>query len=585
VGMKDDSETAGRSPARGFFGRRRAELLCALLLTLAAATMLTVVRRKSLTVDELVMIPAGYYHVTEGDFRPVNEHPPFAKILAALPLLFTGTEAPPVAPPPGYDYGYFLDLFHRFWRANDARYEAVTFWARVPAVLTTVLLGALLFVYARRYFGERAALFAVALFSLEPTVLAHGRVVQTDIPSALAFVVFAFTFYEYLKGPTVRRAAGTGLAAGFAAVTKFSMLALAPVLGVALAALFLRGPRRAVAAQALALAFAAVLVVHAAYFFQYRAPEPRAVSLAHLGVSEEWDAALAGPLGGGYVALQTLLPVDFVKGVDWQLSHARGGHPASLLGQYSTHGWWYYFPVAFALKVPLPFLLLSVVSLAWAAASYIRGRDHRLLALLAPFAFFTGLLTLNSINIGVRYYLPAYMFLFLLCGVFLDRLLVRLRHHKAAAAALVALLVGWAGLEAARAYPDHMTYFNQLASSRPHWWYLSDSNVEWGDDVRELSLYLRERNELVVGAALLGWQTLEQYGVAQASVFVPPGKTPERTRYVAVGASLLNGSTVPGGFDNGVTLSEPERVNYFDGFRRRQPEKVFGGSIYLYRVE
>ncbi|HWS52560.1 MAG TPA: glycosyltransferase family 39 protein, partial [Pyrinomonadaceae bacterium] len=271
---KDESEAA-RAGGRGFFSRRRAELLCALLLMLAAATMLTVVRRKSLTVDELVLIPAGYYHVTEADFRPVNEHPPFAKTVAALPLLFTGAEAPPVEPPPDSDYSYFLGLFEQFWRDNDARHETIAFWARVPAVLTTVLLGALLFVYARRYFGERAALFAVALFSLEPTVLAHGRVVQTDVPSALAFVVFAFTFYEYLKGPTLRRAALVGLAAGFAAVTKFSMIALAPVLCVAFAALFLWGPRRglarrAVCAQALAAAAGAVLLVHAAYFFQQR---------------------------------------------------------------------------------------------------------------------------------------------------------------------------------------------------------------------------------------------------------------------------------------------------------------------------
>ena len=588
---EDDTQTGRENGARGFFGRRRGELLCALLLTLAAATMLAVVSRKSITVDETVMIPAGYYHVAEGDLRPVNEHPPFAKVLAALPLLFTGTEAPPSDPPPEHDYGYFLDLFDRFWEANDARYETVTFWARVPAVLTTVLLGALLFVYARRYFGERAALFAVALFSLEPTVLAHGRVVQTDIPSALAYVVFAFTFYEYLKGPNLRRAAYVGLAAGLAAVTKFSMIALGPVVCVALLALYVAGPRRlglarrAVAGQALALAAACVLAVHAAYLFQYRAPEPLDVSLAHLGLSEGTEAMLAGPLRFAHAALQRVFPVDFVAGVNWQLSHARQGHPAGMFGQYSMHGWWYYYPAAFALKTTLPFLLLSLVSLAWALAAYLRGRDHRLLALLAPFAFFTGLLMLNSINIGVRYYLPAYMFLFVLGGVFLDRLLVRLRHHKVAGALVVALALGWVGLEAARAFPDHMSYLNQLASSRPHWWYLSDSNVEWGDDVRELSLYLRARGERRVGGALLNWQVLERYGVEQAAVFVPPGSRPEETRYVAIGASLLNGSTVPGGFDNGVALSEQERVDYFRPFRARAPEKIFGGSIYLYRMK
>ncbi len=155
----------------------------------------------------------------------------------------------------------------------------------------------------------------------------------------------------------------------------------------------------------------------------------------------------------------------------------------------------------------------------------------------------------------------------------------------ALAAALAAATFVWTAAEAARAYPDHMTYMNQLASGAPRWWYLSDSNVEWGDDVRDLALYLRGRGETRVGAALLGWQLLELYGVEQAAVFVPPGEPVEGTRYVAVGASLLNGSTVPSEFEEGWELNEYERVNYFEEYRRRAPEKVFGGSIYLYRVK
>jgi hypothetical protein len=287
-------------------------------------------------------------------------------------------------------------------------------------------------------------------------------------------------------------------------------------------------------------------------------------------------------LAAGYHALQVVFPADFVSGVGWQLAHAEMGHDAGLLGQYSRMGWWYYFPVAFALKTPLPILLASLAGLAWALTRLRRAREGRVLVLVLPLACFTLLLMFSTINIGVRYYLPAYPLFFILAGAALDRLLLR---RRALGAALAAILFCWAGVEAARAYPDHMTYMNQLASRAPHWWYLSDSNVEWGDDVRALTLYLRERGETRVGAAVLCWNLLELYGVEQAAFFVPPGEEPARTRYVAVGASLLNGSTVPGSFDDGTELSEERRVNYFDEYRRRTPEKVFGGSIYLYRVE
>src|SRR5437762_13573959 len=142
--MKLDGEKReAEASAQGFLGRRAA-VLCALLLMLAALQMLAVIRRKSITVDEWVMIPAGYYHLTAGDYRPVSEHPPFAKVIAAAPLLLTGAAAPPIDAAP-HDYFYFLDKFDEFWHMNAARFDYLTFWARVPAVLVTLLLGALVF--------------------------------------------------------------------------------------------------------------------------------------------------------------------------------------------------------------------------------------------------------------------------------------------------------------------------------------------------------------------------------------------------------------------------------------------------------
>ena len=589
--MKTDAERGEAGAGAPDLLSRRAGVLCAALLALMGAQMLGVIRQKSITVDEWVLIPAGFYHLTEGDFRPVNEHPPVAKVLGAAPLVVLGAQAPPIEEG-AHEYGYFLDRFEEFWRTNAGRLDYLCFWARVPMVMLALVLGALVFVFARRHWGARAALFAVALYSLEPTLVAHGRVVQTDVPSALALLVFSFALYAYLKTPGARRGACVGAAAGFAAVTKFSMVALGPVLCVVFAALLALAPRKGlrrahVAGHAAALALAAIVAVNAGYFFRHAPPEPFEDALARSVVTADvGQGTLRAALDRGYHLLQIIFPADFVSGVGWQLGHAQLGHPAGLLGDYERHGWWYYFPVSFVLKTPLPVLLLALGGLAWGLWRLWRAREGRVLVLLLPPALFTLLLTFSTINIGVRYYLPAYPFFFILAGAMLDDLLRRSRAapRRVLAAALASVSLAWAGVEAARAYPDHMSYMNQLASGAPRWWYLSDSNVEWGDDVRALALYLRDRGETRVGGAMLGWQLLELYGVEQTAVFVPPGEAVEPTRYVAIGASLLNGSTVPGAFDEGLELSEHERVNYFDEYRRRTPEKIFGGSIYLYRV-
>jgi 4-amino-4-deoxy-L-arabinose transferase-like glycosyltransferase len=433
------------------------------------AQMLAVVRQKSITIDEWVLIPAGLYHLREGDFRPVNEHPPVAKALGAAPLWLAGVRPPPVGAG-AREYDYFLRKFEDFWHANVWRLDHLSFWARVPLVAVALGLGALVFVFARRHWGPRAALFAVALYSLEPTVLAHGRVVQTDVPSALAFLLFSFALYEYLRAPTARRAAPVGLAAGLAAVTKFSMVALAPALCVVFAWLFAFAPRRGlgrgrVAAHACALALAAVFAVNAGYFFQRAEPESFDDALARAVVPlDVGEGLLRAPLEAGHGLLQLVFPPDFVSGVGWQLGHAKLGHEAGLLGGHGRYGWWYYFPVAFALKTPLPTLLLTLAGLVWGLLRLRRGAEGRVLLLLLPPALFTCLLMLSTINIGVRYYLPAYPFFFILAGAALDDVLRRAR-RRALAAALAAALLGWVAVEAARAYPDHMSYMNQFASS------------------------------------------------------------------------------------------------------------------------
>ena len=66
------------------------------------------------------------------------------------------------------------------------------------------------------------------------------------------------------------------------------------------------------------------------------------------------------------------MPPYFLYGVYRTFMHNYVGHPTFLLGTYSDHGWWYYFPVAFALKTTIPFLLITLVSLGWAAYGAIR---------------------------------------------------------------------------------------------------------------------------------------------------------------------------------------------------------------------
>ena len=582
--MKDAGARTWLAEAWMSLDSRRADVACACLLLLMGAGLLSVVWRKALTADEFYHVPAGYYHLTQGEFRLNTEHPPLFKMLAALPLLFLGVDAPPPRDDPAAEpRARTEETLAAFWRANTARFERIAFWSRVPAVLVTLALGWLVYAYARRLFGRRAALVAVTLYAFEPTMLAHGRVVQTAVPAAFSSLLFVYALHSSRDGPTTRRALALGGVTGLALATKFSLVVVVPVMLAASALLFAFAPRRGlgrarVLTQAGLAALVALLFVNAVYYFQ--SPPPLAGDLAYVA---RMSPGAAGGVEAWWRALSKVVPSQYLLGLYQVYVHNRNGHLASVLGRYGFEGWLLYFPAAFALKTTLPFLLTSAVALSWAARWLWGRREWGLLPLLGPLALYALLAASSRINIGVRHIIPLFPFLFILGGALLERLL---RSGNRRRVLLAAAALCWVVFEAARAYPHYIPYMNQLAWRRPHWYYLADSNVEWGDDVKELALYLRARGETRVTAALLDGTTynkggapyarnLEHYGVEYVNL-VAPGDAPPETRYVAVGASYLNGASLLG-------VPVPQRLKVID-YRRRTPEAVFGNSIYLYRV-
>ena len=156
------------------------------MLLLMAFNCLSVIARKSVTNDENIHIPAGYYHLVVGDFQFNNPHPPPPKMLGALPLLFI---QPDEMSEDRRDELKNEDDFERaainhFWASNDRLFESISFWTRVPMIADAALLGLAIFYFARRLFGARAAALAVALYTLEPTVLAHGLGTRFEIMAA-----------------------------------------------------------------------------------------------------------------------------------------------------------------------------------------------------------------------------------------------------------------------------------------------------------------------------------------------------------------------------------------------------------------
>ena len=74
------------------------------------------------------------------------------------------------------------------------------------------------------------ALAALALFVLDPNILAHGALITTDVGSACCIFGAVYAFYRYAKAPGTVRLLITGLATGLAMCAKFTGIFILPML-------------------------------------------------------------------------------------------------------------------------------------------------------------------------------------------------------------------------------------------------------------------------------------------------------------------------------------------------------------------
>jgi hypothetical protein len=204
----------------------------ALVLVIFAVTFLALTvashRRESATVDEPQHLVAGYIAWKLHDYRVAPEHPPLLRMWAALPLL----GMPEIRLNTNSVYWLKGDQW-RFCREflfedNDANH--LLFRARFMIALLGVLLGILVFCWARELFGFWPATIVLGLYCAEPNLMAHSGLVTTDL-GATCFIFGAVYFaWRCARGFSVANLIGLAAFFVLAQVSKYSALLLAPIL-------------------------------------------------------------------------------------------------------------------------------------------------------------------------------------------------------------------------------------------------------------------------------------------------------------------------------------------------------------------
>jgi 4-amino-4-deoxy-L-arabinose transferase-like glycosyltransferase len=558
-------------------------LLCVFFLQLATATW-----RNSITWDEDDHIYAGYMSVKHGDFGLNPEHPPLVKMLAALPLLPLHLKELPLQGR-SFKMEAFLNgkdfIFH-----NTVGHDAILFRARIAATLLTLLLALLVFAAAREMFGIGAAFIALGLMAFDPNVLAHGAVVGTDIGLSCFMFASIYSFYRYVKAPSVGRLIVVGIAGGLALAAKHTGILLLPML-VLLAAYEIwrrggeaegigalsKGKRTARLALAIVCMSAiAIVVLWAFYGFRYQAREaglplnpPMATYLSHLSRPREAHILAA-------VAKWHLFPESYIYGLA-DVRIMSDFYTSYIFGKVYPHGVWFYFPAAFVIKSTLAFLILLAIAI-WVVATRRLPRWREITFLTIPPIFH--LLTAMSagMNIGLRHILPMYFFLYVLIGGAFTALIRKDRRWAYAVVALIA----FQAISGARTYPAYMAYENELWGGPSNTYkYLSDSNADWGQQLKDTKKYLDQHGikDCWFIYFAQGVVDFRDYGIpcrplpTMDTLWVnePIDAPPAIDGPVLISAGDLSGFEFGGG-----------ALNPYEQFRQLKPAAVIDYSVFLF---
>jgi 4-amino-4-deoxy-L-arabinose transferase-like glycosyltransferase len=516
--------------------------------------------------DEPEHIAAGMALIDTGQYLYDNQHPPFARLLAAIGPYLAGARFHGTPNPVGEAAGRDL-LYH-----SSASYDQILTLARLGMLPFLLVLLLSTWTWTRRWYGDGSALLATLFLVATPVILGHASVVAVDVAVTAMIMLTLWLLLRWFESPGWRSSLWLGLAAGLAMASKISAI---PFLGVSLSSLLAlrllmlpRAPlswqlprRLGQAAASLLLSLAVLVGVYGPKrVYLTDAQHTPSLSLDFLSGSHgalhdlayRFAAQVPLPLGFKMVPLSIL-------GVEYHNTH---GHNSYLLGQTALDGWWYFYPVALAVKTPLPLLLLGLAGLTLMA---VRGWRTASVYLMAPSACFASILLFaclySHINIGVRHVLIAYPLLAMGAGYLIVTLWQRWQSRPAHIA--LSALVLWEVATLAFAYPDYLAYFNLIGASHPER-ILVDSDLDWGgQDLRRLEKVLAARGVQQFWLGYKGTADLTLEPLPHV-MFLSPGQPV--TGWVAI--TML-------------TLQE-NQAGY--GWLDSYPAEHIGKSFYLYHI-
>ena len=593
--------------------RFASRIILVLVLALSLGLMVFSSLQESAVMDELAHIPAGYSYLNNLDYRLNPEHPPLVKMTAGLPLLFLDLNFPTDIPAwtekvnGQWDMGYeFL-----YQSGNDA--DQVIQWARTGPIVLTLILIIFVYIWSKELMGEWWALLPAIGVALSPHFLAHGHYVTTDIGAALGVVISLYYFNRYLTFPNKKSLIIAGIAFGIAQLTKFSALILVGhmLVMVLIYALLRFNKDKHELKHAFTLIFTylgrlfliftiGALVIYPLYAISsinYPPEKQLSDTTAIIGTNFE-----SPPLS--YLANATIWLSDkpilrpyaqYSLGILMVLKRTSESNTLYFMGNVDTTGGPKYFPIIYALKETLPMLILVGLGIIFAFFGMFRALFKRTPTLreyldtnLHEFSamLFVSIYMLYSVisplNIGLRHLIPILPLIYILATGVLKKHSQKDEYIKQLRSSMVIFLFIWQGAIALTTFPNYLPYYNDFVGTENGWRYATDSNYDWGQDLKRLGAFVEENNISKIGVHYFGGGDPTYYMKDRAVLWQSNMGNPIESgiEWIAISVNELQNSTAP----TVPTFTRDIEKEYRWLQSSTSPDFRAGESIFVYKL-
>ena len=588
-----------------------------IILIMAFFTVVSVFNAKNdaATFDEVAHIPAAYSYVTQHDTRINPEHPPLIKFLSGIPLVFMNLNFDTTQKfwtgdlPNKWDEGQWAAGRHLLYEAGNNP-DQIIFWSRLPIILISILLGLFLFKWGRELAGIGAGLLVLLLYAFDPNILGHNHFVTTDIGIA-AFLTFSFYYFlKFIKNPTWKNVLLGGIFMGLVLVAKFSSILALPVYGLVLIVYALvknnreennwktrlknLGQYLLKGLVALVVATIVVWIVYEVSMFKMpKETFATTIDFFFSPTDTNIKTIYANKILHTLNENEITRPLaSYIFGPFWMFRRVSGGNDAYFLGQVGK-SFIAYFPMVFLIKETLPFIFLALFSLIYTLKETfsnltfagIRQRIANFLrksvvgyALLIFIVLYALTSITGGLNIGFRHLFPILPFAYLLIGkkVFdflhekhpLTRQIFRLTSS---------FLLLWIILTPIAAYPSYTSYFNEsVGGSENGYKYVTDSNTDWGQDLKRLKEFVDERPQIEkIHVDYFGGGNIPYY-FGNKYILWYDSKRPVETGWYAISTNYLQSS---------IHSDKNTIKNNYAWTLEYEPVAMIGKSILIYYAD